>query len=471
MPSYDCRRGCVHFEQALAPFLAEDGLPFANVLPAATIEQAFAEEGVRFGKTSTSVFTPVLTLWAFLSQVVHEAKSCHAAVLRVATLLIALQRPPCSEDTAAYCRARAKLPACVLRRLARDVGRHLEREVPSAWLWHDKHVHLVDGTTLSLPDTEDNQRAYPQPASQKPGLGFPIIRMVVLLSLATAALQDMAFGPYQGKETGETALLRSLLADVPAGAVLLADRYYCSYWMVALALAGRIDVVFRLHQLRDYDFRRGQRLGRHDHVVTWHKPQRPEWMDQASYAALPDTLTVREIRVQVTTPGFRVDELVIATTLTDAELYAQEELADLYHERWHVELDIRAIKISLKMDHLRCKTPFMVEKELWAHFLGYNLVRKVSAQTALLRGLHPRSVSFTGTVDAVAAAWSQLTLASTAAERQRQGQALLQILGSKPVGNRPDRCEPRQVKRRPKQYKHLRRPRAEARAKLLQNRA
>lgn len=240
---------------------------------------------------------------------------------------------------------------------------------------------------------------------------------------------------------------------------------------MALALAGRVDVVFRLHQLRAYDFRRGRRLGRNDHVVSWHKPRRPDWMDQATYAALPECLTVREIRFRVTTPGFRADELVIATTLTDAALYARDELADLYQERWHVELDIRALKISLKMDHLRCKTPFLIAKEIWAHFLGYNLVRKVSAQTALARGLHPRSVSFTGTRDAVAAAWSQLTGAATAAAWQRQGQALLHVLGSKPVGKRPDRCEPRQVKRRPKQYKHLRRPRAQARAKLLKNRA
>jgi putative transposase len=470
MSSYASPRGCLQFEQALAPFLASDGLAFADVLPAETVERAFAEEGVSFGTTKNSVFTPALTLWAFLSQVVHEAKSCHAAVLRVAVLLIALGRPPCSEDTGAYCRARAKLPACVLRRLALEVGRNLERELPAKWLWRGKHAQLVDGSTMTLADTEENQRVYPQPASQKPGLGFPMIRMVLLLSLATAALQGMAFGPYQGKETGETALLRQLLADVPAGDVLVADRYYCSYWLVAMALARGVDVVFRLHQRRDYDFRRGQRLGKDDHVVSWRKPQRPEWMAEASYAALPECLTVREVRFQVTTPGFRVKELVVATTLTDAAVYPAEDLADLYHERWHVELDIRAIKISLQMDHLRCLTPFMVEKEIWAHFLGYNLVRRVSAQAALARGMHPRELSFKGTMDAVAAAWHPLTVAPTAAERERQGQALLEILGSKPVGNRPNRCEPRQVKRRPKQYKHLRRPRAEARAELLQSR-
>jgi putative transposase len=465
MLSYCAPHPCFQFEQTLAPFLAEEGLPFADVLPAETIERAFAEEGVCFGATKKSVFTPAITLWAFLSQVVHEAKSCHAAVLRVAALLIALKRTPCSEDTAAYCRARAKLPTCVLRRLAVEVSRELERQVPAEWLWHGRHVQLVDGTTDTLPDTQENQEVYPQQRTQKPGLGFPIIRMVVLLSLATAALLDMAFGPYCGKETGETALLRQLLGAVPAGDVLLADRYYCSYWMVALAQGRGVDVVFRLHQLRAYDFRRGKRLGRDDHIVSWRKPQRPDWMDEATYVALPEHLTVREIRYQVRTPGFRVDELVIATTLTDATLYTQEDLADLYHERWHAELDIRAIKISMKMDPLRCKTPFMVEKEIWAHFLGYNLVRKVSAQTALARGLHPRAVSFTGTKDALAAAWGQLTLA-TAAERFRQGRALLEILGTKPVGNRPDRTEPRQVKRRPKQYKHLRKPRAEAQAEL-----
>ena len=192
----------------------------------------------------------------------------------------------------------------------------------------------------------------------------------------------MAKGPYQGKETGETALLRQLLAEVPAGDMLLADRYDGTYWLVALARAGGVDVVFRLQHRRAYDFRRGRRLGKDDPLITWPKPQRPAWMDEATSAAMPEQLTVREIRFQVRTPGGRVEELVIATTLTDATVYAQEDLADLYQERWHVELAIRALKISLKMDHLRCGTPFLVEKELWAHLLGYNLVRKVSAQTA-----------------------------------------------------------------------------------------
>jgi putative transposase len=211
----------VQFEHTFAPFLNDPGLPFANVLSAAEVEQAFVEADVAFGSSKRSVFTPALTLWAFLSQVVQPAKSCSAAVLRIATLLVALGGSPCALDTAAYCRARAKLPAVVIRKLALQVSRRLEEALPDDWLWQERHVALVDGSTMTMPDTEENQKAFPQPASQKPGLGFPMIRMVLLLSLASAAVTGMAYGPYKGKETGETALLRQLLDDVAAGTVLL----------------------------------------------------------------------------------------------------------------------------------------------------------------------------------------------------------------------------------------------------------
>jgi putative transposase len=464
MSSYGISRPRLSFEQALAPFLQDQGLPFAAVLPAQVVEQALADEEVTFGDSKKSVFTPALTLWAFLSQVLEDDKSCRAAVARVLALRLALGLTPCSEDTAAYCRARAKLPATALKRLALEAGRNLESQSPPDWLWHGRHVTLVDGTTITLPDTPENQNAFPQLARQKAGLGFPIVRLVVLLSLATAGLLGMALAPYEGKETGETALLRKLLADVPAGDVLLADRYYCSYWLVALAQARGLEVVFRMHQLRHYDFRRGQRLGPEDHLATWHRPRRPAWMDEATYATIPATLTVRELRTGIRAPGCRIQELAIATTLTDAEDFAKEDITDLYHERWHVEPDIRAIKQTLHMDHLRCQTPFMVEKEMWAHFLGYNLIRKASCQAALLQEVHPREVSFTASKQTLNAARSQLTLASLA-ERVRQGALLLQQIGKECVGDRPNRCEPRAVKRRPKQYPVLNMPRAQARAK------
>ena len=470
MSSYTSSRPRLSVEQALASFLVDEGLPFAEVMSVAAVEQALRDEDVVFAETKKSVYTPAVTLGAFLSQVLDKDKSCRAAVSRVLALLVARGQKPCSLDTGAYCRARAKLPASVLKRLTLQTGRNLEDQIDDDWLWHGRHVTLIDGTTLTMPDTVDNQKAYPQPSTQKPGCGFPMIRLVVLMSLATAALLDMALAPYAGKETGETALLRGLFADLKPGDILLADRYYCNYWLVAMARARGVDVVFRMHQLRAYDFRRGQRLGVDDHIVSWSRPQRPDWMDKATYATMPLSLTVREVRGTVAAPSCRIDELVIATTITDAETYTTEETLDLYHERWHVEPDIRAIKQSLSIEHLRCKSPFMIAKELWAHFLGYNLTRKAACQAAALQEVSPREVSFTAVQQTINAARSQLTAAAPA-ERVRQGLLLLKEVGKERVGDRPDRWEPRLVKKRPKSYKHLREPRANMHANKFKKEA
>jgi hypothetical protein len=457
--------GSSPFHDTLAPFLQAEGLPFADVLTAHDIDAACAAEQVAFGETAKSFWTPALTLWTFLSQVLHADKSCRAAVAR-AVVALALSRDPKDVDTGNYCRARAKLSVPLLRRLTVQIGKALEEQAPAAWRWRGRHVVLVDGFTVTLPDTAENQQMYPQPNTQKPGLGCPLLRAVVLLGLATAALQGLALGPYQGKESGETALFRTLLELLPPGTVVLADRFYCSYFMVALLQARGVDVVLRLHQCRASSFRRG----RHDHLVTWPKPQRPDWMDEELYAVMPERLQVREVHKKVTQPGYRVDHLIVVTTLRDAAEYPPDEIADLYQERWHVELDIRALKATLKMDQLRCLTPFMIEKEIWAHFLGYNLIRKVAAQAAQLRGVPARAVSFTASLQVVVGAWSKLTEATPAEQAEMAGR-LLRCLGKEKVGHRPGRCEPRALKRRPKKQKLLTKPRAEARAELLAKRA
>jgi putative transposase len=462
------RPGASPVDGLIAPFLQADGLPFADVLTADDIEAAFDDADVSFGQTTRSFWTPALTLWTFLSQVLHGIKSCRAAVTR-AFVAMALTRPPAALDTGNYCRARAKLPTALLQKLTLQVGDALEDAALSAWLWHGKKVLLVDGFTTTLPDTPKNQKAYPQPDTQKPGLGFPLLRAVVLLSLATAAVRGLAVGPYQGKESGETALLRTLLEQLRAATILVADRFYCSYFMVALLRERGVEVVVRLHQKRSYDFRRGRRLGRDDHVVSWQRPEQPEWMDDETYTTMPEVLQVREIRKRVSTPGCRVQELIVATTLLDAAVYSQEDITDLYHQRWQVELDIRAIKTTLKMDELRCLTPAMVAKEIWVHMLGYNLIRKVAAQAALLRGVCPREISLAASQQVVLGSWSKMTEA-TAAERWRLGGELLRVLGKEQVGHRPDRCEPRAVKRRPKKQKLLMKPRRQARAELLAGR-
>jgi hypothetical protein len=465
MSVYELNAQSFQFADTLAPFVQGEGLPFAHVLSADAVQQAFDAEHVSFGQTKRSFWTPALTLWTFLGQVLNADKSCRAAVARV-IMALSLSRDPDQVDTGAYCRARAKLPASVLERLTLQVGRELEEAAPSSWLWQNRHVYLVDGFTATLPDTPDNQKAYPQARTQKKGVGLPIMRLVVLLSLATAVVQGLAYGPYLGKETSELSLFRKLLDLVSAGHIVLTDRFYCSYFMLAQLQQRDIDAVLRLHHRRLSDFRRGRRLGPGDHLVEWQKPKRPKWMDEATYASMPDTLQIREVYKKVDQPGFRVKELVIVTTLLDAEAYPAEEIAALYHQRWHVELDIRTIKSYLKMEHLSCQTPFMVEKELWAHMLAYNLVRKVAAQAALENDVLPRSISFTAARQLVVGVWQKLT-EGTAAERQRRGQKLLRALKGERVGNRPNRCEPRAIKRRPKPHKLLTKPRSEARAELL----
>jgi putative transposase len=465
MPSYPPDANSFQSQQTLAPFLQDEGLPFAEVLSADAIEQAFAEEHVAFGQTSRSLWTPALTLWAFLSQIIGADPSCRQAVARVVVAL-ALSQDLDSLDTASYCRARAKLPASVLRRLALQVGQRLERAAPDTWLWHGRHVQLIDGSTSKLPDTPENQAAFPQPRTQKPGLGFPLIRWVAVVALATAAVQAFAYGPYKGKETSELALLRQVLEHFQPGDVVVADRYYCSYFLVALLRACGVDVVFRLHQRRKYDFRRGRRLGAGDHVVVWQRPARPAWLSVEEYATIPATLEIREIRVTVQEPGSRVREFVVATTLLEAEAYGAAALAELYHQRWQVELDIRSLKTTLQMDKLRCLTPFMIEKEIWAHVLAYNLIRKVAAQAALEGQVTPRSLSFKAVQQVLRGGWQKLTQ-TTGEEYVRLSRSLLGALRKERVGNRPGRCEPRAVKDRGKPHRRLQEPRAAARAKLL----
>ncbi len=456
------------FRLILASFLQQPGLPFADALPEDAVEKAFDDEDVCFGDDEDAIYTPEITLWAFLSQVLFkdEQRSCVAAVARIAVLLAALGRAPCSNNTGAFCRARGKLSEHVVHRLATEVADGCERQVDSAWLWHGRHVYLVDGTTVSMPDTLDNQEMYPQSSQQKEGLGFPLARVVVLVSLSTAMVKDMAIGPYKGKETGEPALLRQLLDRFKPGDILLADRYFCSYFMIAMLMELGIDFVTRVHQLRTVDFRRGRRLGKGDHIVAWQRPQKPKWMDQPTYDRMPLSIEVREIQVDTGQPGFRTQSLVVVTTLTDAAEYTKEDIGELYHARWLVELDIRAIKITMGMDILRCKSPEMVRKEMWACVLAYNLIRRIMLQSARASGLWLRQLSFAAALQSVAASWLVIVLSDDSVAASLIETALVNLTGFI-IGNRPGRAEPRAVKRRPKPHRLLTKPRDQTRAELL----
>jgi hypothetical protein len=454
------------FASVLRSFGAVDGLPFADVLTEQVIQKACADEKVFFGDGDDDIYTPAVTLWAFLSQCLSASKSCLAAVARVMVLRLALGLPTCSAGSGAYCKARPKLIETLLRRLTLQVGSAVEDQAPDGWRWKSRRVFLADGCEASMPDTAANQKEYPQLKSQKKGLGFPRLRLVVVLAFATACLVGGAIGPCKGKGTCETELFRGLLDRFQSGDVVVADRFYCTWWLIALMQDRGIDACFRLHHLRHYDFTKGQQLGKGDHVVRWAKPVRPDWMDEKMYHGLPAFLEVREVHVVVSHPGYRVRQFVAATTLTDASRYTAADVADLYHKRWHVELDIRAIKQTLGMDILSCKTPKMIRCEVWAHLLAYNLVRKVLAQAALAGQVMPRQLSFAGAVQ-ILDAFRWLLVCISAADVPRMVAALLVAVGTHRVGNRPGRVEPRENKRRRNPKHLLMKTRAERRAELL----
>jgi putative transposase len=366
----------------------------------------------------------------------------------------------------AYCRARAKLSESVLRRLTYEVADALETQVPKAWLWYGRHVKIVDGSTLMTPETKENRAEWPQMSRQLPGLGFPILRFVMLFSLATAAVCGFADAPYEGKETGEPALLRELFHRLRNGDILLGDACFCSYFMIALLIALGVDVVFHQHQRRKTDYRRGKSLGDQDHLVTWSKPSRPDWMDEATYNQFPDEIVIRELTVKVKIPGFRTLKVTLVTTLTNAKSYSKQALGDLYRQRWNAETDIRSLKVTMNLEDLRGKCPHMIRNEIWAHCLAYNLICQSRAAAAVVSEEQtPRTISFAGALQSVAGAMVQASTASLSILRALADQKLASIARHR-VGNRPNRVEPRAVKRRPKNQKLLSKPRDEARAEL-----
>ncbi len=354
-----------------------------------------------------------------------------------------------------------------MRDVSREVAAEMQEQARDEWLWKGRQAKLVDGFTFTMPDTPENQAEFPSPKSQKRGVGLPIARAVAILSLATACAMDLAIGPYAGKETGETALLRQLLGSFNPDDVAVMDRYYCSFMMIALLLGRNVDVCTRMHQKRHVDFRRGRRLGKYDHIIVWTKPQRPTWMDQATYDTIPERMELREIRYRIVQPGYRTSTITIATTLTDAEVTSKEDIAELYGFRWNSELDIRSIKQSLNLAHVRSKSPEMVRKELWTTMLGYNLIRTTAAAAAVLHNKQPRQISFTTTCQYVLASWTLLSNDLIAADLvQSYCRRMLSQIAECEVAHRPGRLEPRVIKRRRHGYKLMQEPRAVLRAKL-----
>jgi hypothetical protein len=437
------------------------GLPFAELLPAELIHRTARRLGVCF---RDRLYTPAVTLLTFLSQVLDHDHSCRQAVARLLAWRSSCGLRPCSPDTGAYCKARARLPEELLRQLARECGRRAAGQAPPAWLWKGRHVKVADGSGLSMPDTPANRKAYPKSKELPAGVGFPLLRLVVVFSLAVGTALEAALGPRCGKGHGEQSLFRGLWEQFQAGDVLLGDRLFGDFFTLARARDRGVDVVTRPAAGREALRFRGRRA---DNLpVCWVKPQRPGWLGRREYDRLPRHLHLRAARVLVRQPGFRAKRLVLVTTLTDAAAVSGADLADLYRRRWQAELHLRALKQSLQMDILRGRSPGLVRKEVWAHLLVYNLVRQVMAQAAAAAGARAEAVSFTGAVQTLNAFWPQLRAPGTAEEAQALWGVLLWAVGEHRVGQRPDRYEPRAVKRRPKHFPRLSQPREAARRRL-----
>ncbi len=449
-------------EEVRARFARDQGLPFADALTEVSILDALNQHGVQF---RDRLFTPVTTIWGFLSQVLSDDHSCRDAVSRILAHRAASGLEPCSPNTASYCQARARVPTGVLCTLTRRTAQQLQASLPDDWMWHGRNVFIADGSHVSMPDTEENQAAYPQPVVQQPGIGFPLTRVAVLLSLATGACHDLAIAPYAGKGTGETTLLRQMYDALSPGDVVVADALYDNYFLACELRQRGIELVARVQAERV-----GSRTieSRPDgDIIVWQRPNKPRGMTGAQYRRYPESLTMRQVSVDARDQNNRAERFQVVTTILDTSI-SGSHIGELYERRWSGEVDIRSLKSTMNMEILRCKTPQMVRKEIWVHLLAYNLLRTVMAVAASANGVEPRAISFKGAKQALTAFAPKLE-AARPQQRVELVDAMLKAVAYHRVGDRPGRWEPRARKRRPKKAARLMQPRHIA--KLARNRA
>ena len=388
---------------------------------------------------------------AFLGQVLTRGSSCREAVRRVQAWATAARQPTPDESTSAYCQARERLPVEVLEAAHEELGSWFDRHHGDKWC--GRSVKVIDGTTVSMPDTEENRRSWSYAPNQKPGCGFPIAHLAGMFCLATGRLVRFALGTIKDHEL---VLARQIIGWIEAGEVALVDRGFCAWGYIALLQRKGVDVVARLNAQRSH--KSGQQV--------WVKPRRgANGWTKSLWDELPESITIRVIRFRVLVPGFRSEEVALATTLLDEKAYPDDALIALYRRRWLVELCFRDIKTTLGLDILRCQSPAMVEKEIWMQAFAYNLVRALMLEAAWTHSVPLERLSFKGTVDTLRQ-WSPL-LSPVMFAFKRAREELLRIIAADQILDRPNRYEPRVRKRRPKPFSVLSAPRKKMRATML----
>lgn len=398
------------------------------------------------------------TFWLFLSQIFSAGGSCRAAVRKFLAWLAIEDDATASPNTAAYCKARARLREADLEKVDAQVTQRVEAAAADKALWYGRRVKVVDGSGLSMPDTAANQAVYPQSSRQKAGCGFPVMRIVALFSLATAVILGLAKGALC---VAERTLFRTLWDLFEPGDVALADSGFCGYAdFYCLAQRG-VDSVMRNHARRSVGLTVLRRFSKGHRLVRWHKTGRcPKWLDPDQWRAMPDRLSVREIRFSIDIPGFRTKAITVVTTLLDPKAFPRRAFLELYRRRWMAELYLRDIKTTMGMDVLRCKSPAMVHKEVLMFRIAHNLVRALMVESAVTCDVSVYRISFQGTLTTVRE-WAPTLAAARLrrTERERLTDYLLYYLAQDLLPNRPNRIEPRARKRRPKNYQLLNQPR------------
>lgn len=407
------------------------------------------------------VWDPVRTFWAFLIQILYPDASCRETVSRVLAEQAAEQQPlRASPDPSAYCQARKRLPLALFQNALYQVGNTLQKTVEKTYLWLGRRVWIVDGTSCSMPDTPQLKSTFSYPYGQKAGCGFPVAKMVALFGWASGAVLDMAIGPWQESELN---LCYGLFKHLKRNDILMGDRFYGTYRIFSELVNRHCDGVFRLHNSREQwtDFRRGKRLGVNERLITWYRPSRMKGLTKDQVQAYPDCLTLRVIRYYTNRPGFRSQCVYLSTTLLDAVIYPLESLAGLYGDRWSVELRLHDVKTTLRMDICRGKSTDIVLKEIYMHLLAYNLIRALMYQASETHHRFLHQISFAGTIQRVDVFLPYLWLFRRSPKGKQLSLILLAFIAHDKIPCRPKRREPRVLKRRPKGYGLLTKPRQE----------
>ena len=454
---------CRNLRAATAGSLHQFQALFGSWLPPGCLAQA--DEGPHSRQRQWPLR---LVFWTFCWQIAQAGTSCREAIRQAQALCLAQGQPVPPDETSPYCQARAALPLERLEDIHRSVVGEAERALGWGDLWQGRRVLVVDGSTVTAPDTLANQEVFPQQSVQAPGCGFPILRMVALMNLATGMIVQWSVGAWR---SSELALLQNLWDVFKAGDVLVGDRLFCTWGLLAQCLRRHVQAVFRVRGKVRGDFRRGQRLSKNERLVTWSKPkQRPRTIGRREWRQLPDQLTLRLVRCVLDVPGFRTRRIVLATTSLDADPFPPAALRTLYRRRWTMELTLRNIKGALQMDHLSCLNPSNLEREIRFHFLIHNLVRRLMLEAARQYHVQLERISFAGSLAGARRFAEAMLQARSKKQRALLWAELLRAIACDLVPDRPGRREPRAVKRRPKPYPRLMRHRRRFREISHQNR-